>query len=94
LISIKLADENVDVFLSAFLANENIVIFVGCRRKRSYFRRPNFIGGPTKTAIFDGFWPIFVGFWPTKIHYFPVVSVPARLTSDIALVHNSETRLI
>jgi hypothetical protein len=32
-----LADENVNIFSSAFLADENRVIFVGCRRKRSYF---------------------------------------------------------
>jgi hypothetical protein len=37
------------------------------------FRRPIFVGGPTKIAIFIGIWPIFVGFWPTKIAYFPVV---------------------
>jgi hypothetical protein len=30
------------------------------------FRRPIFVGGPTKIAI-------FVGFWPTKIAFFPVV---------------------
>jgi hypothetical protein len=76
--SATLADENVNVFSTAFLADKNIVIFVGCQRKRSYFRLlfrwPNFIGRPTKIAIFDGFWSIFIGFWPTKIHCFPVVN--------------------
>jgi hypothetical protein len=37
------------------------------------FRQSNFVGWPTKIAIFDGIRLIFVGFWPTKIDYFPVV---------------------
>jgi hypothetical protein len=61
------------------LADENIVIFVGCQRKIAYFRRPNFVGGPMKIAFFDGIWSIFVGFWPTKISYFPVVGQAANV---------------
>jgi hypothetical protein len=37
------------------------------------FRRPIFIGWPTKIAIFVGICPIFVGFWPTKISCFSIV---------------------
>jgi hypothetical protein len=50
------------------------------------FRRPNFVGRPTKVAIFVGFGPIFVGFWPMKLNYFPVVLVPVVtvLTAPVA----------
>jgi hypothetical protein len=76
------------IFSSAYGADENMsLIFVGPLSRRKYgiifvglfssslFRRPIFVGEPTKTTIFVGIRPIFVGFWPTKMSCFPVVYV-------------------
>jgi hypothetical protein len=77
------ADENTDkYFRRPFIGRRKYRYFRRLLTKKrlfssTLFRQPNFVGGPTKIAIFVGIVPIFVGFWPTKISYFPVVSSPS-----------------
>jgi hypothetical protein len=77
--SVLEADENTDkYFRRPFIGRRKYRYFRRLLTKKrlfssTLFRQPNFVGGPTKIAIFVGIVPIFVGFWPTKIYYFLVV---------------------
>jgi hypothetical protein len=80
------ADENSDIFFVGRIGRRKYDYFRRQPTKKglfssTLFRRPIFVGWPTKIAIFVGICPIFVGFWPTKISYFPVVQAAIDVVS-------------